>query len=81
MHREGSTPEQKARYHAGLEDALNAGYEVLKAGGESMDAAVAAVSSMEGILFFPLPYSTYAPILPSSRQSDLQFRQRCRVQH
>jgi len=48
MSREGSTPEQRATYRAGLSKALKAGYEVLKSGGEAMDAAVAAVSVMEG---------------------------------
>jgi beta-aspartyl-peptidase (threonine type) len=47
MARERSTPEQRARYKAALADALKAGYAVLKAGGEAMDAAVAAVTSME----------------------------------
>jgi hypothetical protein len=46
--RERSTPEQQARYHAGLRAALQAGYAVLNSGGEAMDAAVAAASVMEG---------------------------------
>ena len=49
MVREGSTPEQRERYHTALREALRAGHEVLKQGGEAMDAAVAAVSSMEGV--------------------------------
>jgi beta-aspartyl-peptidase (threonine type) len=44
----GSTPEKIAAYHAALKAALLEGYNVLAAGGQSMDAAVAAVSSMEG---------------------------------
>jgi beta-aspartyl-peptidase (threonine type) len=48
MIREGSTPEQRATYRAALSRALKAGYEVLKSGGEAMDAAVEAVSVMEG---------------------------------
>lgn len=48
MTRAGSTPEQQAAYKNALSKALQAGYEVLKEGGEAMDAAVAAVSSMEG---------------------------------
>lgn len=48
MSRSRSTPEQRARYKAALTRALRAGYEVLQEGGEAMDAAVAAVSSMEG---------------------------------
>lgn len=48
MIREGSTPEQRAAYRAALSRALKTGYEVLKSGGEAMDAAVEAVSVMEG---------------------------------
>jgi L-asparaginase / beta-aspartyl-peptidase len=50
MLKENLTPEQRARYKAALSNALKAGYAVLKDGGEAMDAAVAAVSSMEGKL-------------------------------
>ena len=46
--REKSSPEQLARYHAGLRAALLAGNAVLSSGGEAMDAVVAAVSVMEG---------------------------------
>lgn len=49
MSKEGSTPDQRAKYRAALSTALEAGYAVLKDGGEAMDAAVAAVSSMEGM--------------------------------
>ena len=48
MSRDRSTPELRAKYKAALSNALRAGYAVLKDGGEAMDAAVAAVSSMEG---------------------------------
>ena len=48
MSKEGASPEQRARYKTALSKALEAGYAVLKEGGEAMDAAVAAVSSMEG---------------------------------
>lgn len=48
MSKDRSTPELRARYKAALSHALEAGYTVLKDGGEAMDAAVAAVSSMEG---------------------------------
>ncbi|KAK7472857.1 hypothetical protein VKT23_000965 [Stygiomarasmius scandens] len=47
MSKKNSTPEQIAAYHAGLRKALEAGYAVLQAGGEAMDAAVAAVSVLE----------------------------------
>ncbi|KAJ3525586.1 hypothetical protein NM688_g8381 [Phlebia brevispora] len=48
MSKEGSTPEQRAKYKAALSEALKAGYAVLEDGGEAMDAAVAAVAAMEG---------------------------------
>ena len=48
MSRDRSTPEQRANYKAALRKALQAGYAVLKEGGEAMDAAVAAVTVMEG---------------------------------
>jgi L-asparaginase / beta-aspartyl-peptidase len=51
MSREGSTPEQRAAYRAALSRALKAGYDVLKNGGEAMDAVVAAVSVMEGGIY------------------------------
>ena len=48
MTRDWSTPEQRERYRQALRAALVKGYEVLKDGGEAMDAAVAAVGVMEG---------------------------------
>ena len=48
MAKENSTPAQRAAYKAALSRALLAGHAVLEEGGEAMDAAVAAVSSMEG---------------------------------
>jgi L-asparaginase / beta-aspartyl-peptidase len=48
MSRDRSTPEQQALYKAALKRALKAGYAVLSEGGEAMDAAVAAVTVMEG---------------------------------
>ena len=48
MDKSRSTPELRAKYKVALSRALLAGYAVLEAGGEAMDAAVAAVSSMEG---------------------------------
>jgi beta-aspartyl-peptidase (threonine type) len=41
------TPAASARYKAGLARALGAGYEVLKAGGKSLDAVCAAVVTLE----------------------------------
>lgn len=48
MSREGSTPERREMYKKTLRDALMMGNEVLQKGGEAMDAAVAAVSVLEG---------------------------------
>jgi beta-aspartyl-peptidase (threonine type) len=48
MTRKGSSPEQRVAYHRVLKQALRAGYAVLSEGGEAMDAAVAAVTVMEG---------------------------------
>lgn len=52
MSKEGSSKEQQSLYKAALRSALVAGYEVLNDGGEAMDAAVAAVSIMEGAHFW-----------------------------
>lgn len=48
MSKDRSTPELRVKYKAALSAALRAGHAVLKDGAEAMDAAVAAVSSMEG---------------------------------
>jgi isoaspartyl peptidase/L-asparaginase-like protein (Ntn-hydrolase superfamily) len=45
--RQKFTPQQEARFHAGLERALRAGYEVLENGGTSLDAVTAAVIVLE----------------------------------
>ncbi|KAH6901096.1 nucleophile aminohydrolase [Coprinopsis sp. MPI-PUGE-AT-0042] len=45
--KEGSSPEQRQAYNTALGEALMAGYAILKEGGEAMDAAVAAVVSLE----------------------------------
>lgn len=49
MNREDATPETRVSYRTALDQALKAGYEVLRGGGEAMDAAVAAVSILEGM--------------------------------
>lgn len=41
------TKEQEVEYHEGLSAALNAGYAVLKSGGVSIDAVVAAITVLE----------------------------------
>ncbi|KAH7913174.1 nucleophile aminohydrolase [Hygrophoropsis aurantiaca] len=52
MGREGSSPEVQLTYKKALSEALKSGYEVLKNGGEAMDAAVAAVTVMEDCPLF-----------------------------
>ncbi|KAI0666567.1 asparaginase [Trametes maxima] len=52
MDKSRSTPELRAKYKAALAGALQAGYAVLRTGGEAMDAAVAAVSSLEDCPLF-----------------------------
>lgn len=46
--RDQSTPEKREIYRSALRGALIRGHNVLQSGGEAMDAAVAAVASMEG---------------------------------
>ena len=41
------TPQREREYRAGLERAMTAGYEILKRGGSSLDAAEAAVRMLE----------------------------------
>ncbi|KAJ3518133.1 hypothetical protein NLJ89_g67 [Agrocybe chaxingu] len=48
MQRENSTPEQRSAYRSALAESLLSGYQVLSQGGDAMDAAVCAVSVMEG---------------------------------
>ncbi|KAF9451273.1 asparaginase [Macrolepiota fuliginosa MF-IS2] len=50
--REGSSPKQRADYRKALRDALEAGYNVLRDGGEALDAVVAAVTVMEDCPLF-----------------------------
>ncbi|MEP7015272.1 MAG: isoaspartyl peptidase/L-asparaginase, partial [Verrucomicrobiota bacterium] len=47
MDRGKMTPERERDYHAGIERALTAGYEILKRGGSSLDATEAAVRILE----------------------------------
>ncbi|HAE90602.1 MAG TPA: beta-aspartyl-peptidase [Idiomarina sp.] len=46
------TAEQEAAYHAKLEEALQAGYEVLEQGGSSTDAVIHAIQVMENSPLF-----------------------------
>ena len=46
------TPELEAAYLAGLKEALNAGYGILKDGGSSLDAVEIAVVAMENNILF-----------------------------
>lgn len=45
--REHISAQQEAAYHAGLEEALRAGYEVLAEGGSALDAVTAAIILLE----------------------------------
>jgi beta-aspartyl-peptidase (threonine type) len=63
MSRKESTPDKEARYKDALCQALRAGYAVLSEGGEALDAAVAAVSVMEGMARFLQVCSNTKPIL------------------
>ena len=47
MSRTSLTPEMEKAYHERLEEALKAGYEVLSAGGSSIDAVIKAITIME----------------------------------
>jgi len=46
------TPELEKAYQVGLEEALNAGYGILEAGGDAMSAVTAAVVKLEDNLLF-----------------------------
>jgi beta-aspartyl-peptidase (threonine type) len=50
--RSSMTNELQAQYEQGLDDALNAGYNILKTGGSSIDAVAAAVASLEDFPMF-----------------------------
>ena len=52
MPRRMMTPAASARYKAGLAQALDAGHEVLKGGGKSLDAVCAAVVALEDLPLF-----------------------------
>ena len=74
--REKSSPEQQARYHAGLRAALQAGNAILSTGGEAMDAVVAAVSVMEGKSWWHQPKEKPRPILDDFQTIHFSTRAR-----
>lgn len=41
------TPEKEKNYHAGLQEALDAGYSILEKGGKAIDAVAAAITVLE----------------------------------
>lgn len=49
---ENMTDEEEQAYHAALDEALQAGYDVLDEGGSSLDAVVAAITTMETSTLF-----------------------------
>lgn len=49
---EDLTPESEAAYKSGLQDALDAGYNILSKGGSSLNAVIAAVVSLENCILF-----------------------------
>ena len=61
--RSKSSPEQQARYHAGLRAALQTGNAILSTGGEAIDAVVAAVNVMEGKQYQPHREGQIMPFL------------------
>jgi L-asparaginase / beta-aspartyl-peptidase len=46
------TPALEAQYHAGLQEAMDAGYAILKDGGQSLDAVEAAATCLENNILF-----------------------------
>jgi L-asparaginase / beta-aspartyl-peptidase len=47
IHKENMSDEQERDFHAGLQESLDAGYEILERGGSAVDAVEAAVKKME----------------------------------
>src|SRR6478735_7549522 len=50
--KEDMTPELESKYTEGLQQALDAGYSILKKGGTAIDAAIAAVVVLEDNILF-----------------------------
>lgn len=80
MSRERSTPEQRELYKRALRSALVKGHEVLKNGGEAMDAAVAAVGVMEGWFYHSLRQRSIFNNTQRIRLSSIQLRERRCIQ-
>ena len=76
MNRQGSTPEQRTEYRTALAHALKAGYQVLKLRGEAMDAAIAAVTVLEGQSSDQI--SQHAVLL-TTRQQTARYSTRAKV--
>jgi len=68
-----ATPEQRELYKNALRQALFAGNKVLKAGGNAMDAAVAAVSLMEDCPLFNCAKGAVFNVAGKVRNSFLFF--------
>jgi Asparaginase len=83
MSRQDSTPEKLTQFRDSLRQALYAGYDVLYAGGEAMDAAAAAVAVMEGSTMSLCSVSEYRrrEICTHRRLSSVQCRQGRCFQH
>lgn len=66
--REQMTPERERAYRAALEEALQAGYAVLREGGASLDAVMAAVQVMEAS---PLFNAGHGAVLTNAGTAEL----------
>jgi isoaspartyl peptidase/L-asparaginase-like protein (Ntn-hydrolase superfamily) len=74
------TPERLAQHRAALRSSLQAGYDVLSAGGEAMDAVVAAVAVMEGQPLRSTPILMMSDQNGQFRLPAVQCRERLRIQ-
>lgn len=72
--------EKVAEYRRGMRDALSAGNEVIRAGGDALDAVVVAVVTLESsheIRHYLVPELTLISVSPYHRQSSFQCRKGC----
>jgi hypothetical protein len=80
MSRDKFTPEIEAQYKYVLSVALRAGHGILSNGGEAMDAAVAAVNVMEGLVLQYLMHCLGTQIaIPEPRLPSVQLWQGCGI--